>query len=443
MGLCGKCGDPGHVKNDCTKNWRELRCDHCGKIGHLEAVCYAKARAAEKAAKTAASQAKPPTYQEVQQADPAARAQRLTATVGHAPTPPASGGKARVSRMATLQSWSTPQVNLRWKQQGQAFKADAVLDTGSTVTVMSASFLPKIFTQSSEWQLSAANGGAMDASKQATFTVSRTDGGGPPVSVCALISADLTPGEILLSWVDQIRLGLLHPEWPAPVPKGSAWLGDDEWLPGQTASVRAAAPPPPPPRDSKEGLAVEFPEVLDDNLTPEKRMKGPPLSIRFKEGPITPFHASNVRPVPAHLEGPGRALVEELVKKGVLKQLDENTTTEWLSKGHFVPKPGRPDEARLVTDYVKLNTHIRRPIHPFPSADIIFKMIKKGASGSVSWTRYMGTSSSLWMNKASSTRPSCSRGGGSSTRWRPWDYLAPGTGSARGRMRHWPALTCG
>ncbi len=49
---------------------------------------------------------------------------------------------------------------------------------------------------------------------------------------------------------------------------------------------------------------------------------------------------------------------------------------DWLARGHFVPKQGRPDQVRLVTDYIKLNHFIRRPIHPFPSADAICKMVK-------------------------------------------------------------------
>ena len=380
VGLCGKCGDPAHTKEACSRHWKELKCTHCGKLGHLVTVCYTKAREAEKgkaASLQAQPPAQPPAYQENpnQGGDPNARTRRLTACRPTAPT--ATGGKARVSRMASPKSWTTPKVPLRWRQeQGPPLMAEAILDTGSTVTVMSASFLSKIYAQNSDWELSAANGAAMDVAKEATFMVSRTDGGGPPIGVNVLISSDLATGEILLSWVDQIRLGLLHPEWPNPPPEGSTWTGDDDWSPDSTATARATAAIS---KNSKEGLALEFPDVLDDNLTPEKRMHGPPLSIQFKEGPITPLHATNVRPVPIHLEGPGRVLVEELVQKGVLKRLDENTATEWLSKGHFVPKPGRPDEARLVTDYVKLNSYIRRPVHPFPSADLVFKLIKQGS----------------------------------------------------------------
>ncbi len=110
----------------------------------------------------------------------------------------------------------------------------------------------------------------------------------------------------------------------------------------------------------------------------DKRIKGDCLSLKihFKPSPVTPYHTSNARPVPAHLEAPGRALCDDLVNKGVLRELDENTVTDKLNRGHFVPKRGRPNQARLVTNYIKLNQHIRRPILPFLSADPICKMVK-------------------------------------------------------------------
>ena len=250
----------------------------------------------------------------------------------------------------------TPKVSLVWSQQGTSFRAMATPDTGTTLTVMSTSYMHKLFTTASTWRLTAADGRQIDSSREATLRVARP--GCPSKEITVLLCSDLPAGEILLAWSDQIKLGILHPEWPNPP---------------TPASATPAAPPPP---NSVASLFQEFPEVLDDDLTADKRMKGDPLKVRFKEGPVTPFHANNARPVPAHLEAPGRALCDDLVRKGVLRKLDENTVTDWLSRGHFVPKPGRPAQARLVTDYVKLNAFIRRPIHPFPSADAICKMVK-------------------------------------------------------------------
>ena len=150
IGLCGKCGDSGHAKNECTRMWRDLKCTHCNKIGHLVTVCYVKARSEERGGKEAAAQAqaRPPPYkkneqqQEVtQNMDPLARSRRLTAIASrHLPCMP--GGKARLSRLCHTHFLDSPSVPLRWRQQGQSFRADAILDTGSTITVMSSSFIP-------------------------------------------------------------------------------------------------------------------------------------------------------------------------------------------------------------------------------------------------------------------------------------------------------------
>ena len=400
-GKCGKCGDPNHTKQECKMSYAKLRCRYCGKQGHWDKACYTKARDEEKGTKAAAVSADPPPYQapepnytassDEEQAPPA-RARHVVAVPVQVPSPRPSG-KARVSRMATPQSWPTPRVPLKWKQSsGASFRAKAVADTGTTFTVMSGSYLRHLFTRPSAWELSAADGKRMDASREASFTVTRCDGGGPPVSITAIISEDLPAGDILLSWVDQIRLGLLHPEWPSKPPPETSWDGDNDWEPphrdsprnvhGESAALASLASGSSRHQrlpDTPDSLMAEFSDVLDDNLTADKRLKGDPLTINFKEGPISPYYATNARPVPVHLETPGRHLVDSLVKKGILVQLDANTTSQWLSRGHFVPKPGRPDEARLVTDYIKLNGYIRRPVHPFPSAEDVFKMVKKGS----------------------------------------------------------------
>ncbi len=127
--------------------------------------------------------------------------------------------------------------------------------------------------------------------------------------------SDLPPSEILLAWSDLIKLGILHPEWPNPPPQ-------------MPVAAKAVAPATAsPPLNSPASLFQEFPKVLDDDLTANERMKGDYLKIRFKDGPVSPFHATSAWPVPTHLEAPGHALCDDLVRKGVLRLLDENTVT--------------------------------------------------------------------------------------------------------------------
>ncbi len=90
----------------------------------------------------------------------------------------------------------------------------ATPDTGTTLTVMSSSFAPKLFTVASTWRLTAADGRQIDSSREATLRVARP--GCPSKEITVLLCSDLPAGEILLAWSDQIKLGILHPKWPNP-----------------------------------------------------------------------------------------------------------------------------------------------------------------------------------------------------------------------------------
>ena len=39
----------------------------------------------------------------------------------------------------------------------------------------------------------------------------------------------------------------------------------------------------------------------------------------------------------------------------------------------------QPNNVRMVTDFTKLNLHVERPVHPFPSVDDIVKAIPPSA----------------------------------------------------------------
>ncbi len=89
---------------------------------------------------------------------PAARAQALFAMP-----------EARVRALST----PTPKIPLIWSQQGSSFRAMATPDMGTTLTVMSSSFAPKVFTVASTWRLTAADGRQIDPSREATLRVAR------------------------------------------------------------------------------------------------------------------------------------------------------------------------------------------------------------------------------------------------------------------------------
>jgi hypothetical protein len=87
--------------------------------------------------------------------------------------------------------------------------------------------------------------------------------------------------------------------------------------------------------------------------------------------PITPLCLYTARKVPLHYQAEADKVINELLQKKVLAKVDK--PTDWVSPGQFVPKPN--GTVRLVTDYTKLNTFVKRPVHPFPSSvDIIQKV---------------------------------------------------------------------
>ena len=54
-------------------------------------------------------------------------------------------------------------------------------------------------------------------------------------------------------------------------------------------------------------------------------------------------------------------MVQDLIDKNVITKVDK--PTKWVSPKFFVPKPDGV-RMRLVTDYMKLNKFVHRPIHP-------------------------------------------------------------------------------
>ncbi len=221
-------------------------------------------------------------------------------------------------------------------------------DTGATRTV-EASVMVRwlgLATAASSAHLNAAKAGErMECSRQASFHMrARTGDGhpGPLIVVKALVSKDLTD-EVLVSWHDLIRLGVLSSTFPSM----------------DVAQVRKV--------ESADGLREElmgnFPDVLSDFLSKDMRVKGDPMSIRFKEGvSFSPFRVTWCQQVPLHMKDEADALLADLKLKGVLGRLECDEMTENLFRGIFVPKPGGQEGA------AGHGLHADQPVHREASA---------------------------------------------------------------------------
>ena len=91
---------------------------------------------------------------------------------------------------------------------------------------------------------------------------------------------------------------------------------------------------------------------------------------------IRPKRVMTARQVPLHLRKDADTLVQSLLDGGIIVPVTE--PTDWISPGHFVPKPNGTG-VRLVTDYTALNRFVRRPVHPFPSTRDILQSLSANA----------------------------------------------------------------
>ena len=117
---------------------------------------------------------------------------------------------------------------------------------------------------------------------------------------------------------------------------------------------------------------TEFSDVLNDELG-AKPMNAEKMKIKLKPG-YSPKKVSTARRVPLRYEKEANATIKDLIKKGVIVEVNE--PTEWCSPAFFVPKPDGI-RVRLVTDFTSLNEWVERPVHLFPSTKEIIQAITK------------------------------------------------------------------
>ena len=94
-------------------------------------------------------------------------------------------------------------------------------------------------------------------------------------------------------------------------------------------------------------LKKTFENVFREKLEREDRILCDPAELVIINKDVEPWHRGWAREVPAHYEEEGRALINDLLKVGVISQVTRPLA--WCTQGFFVPKPGS-QKLRLVTD---------------------------------------------------------------------------------------------
>ena len=172
-------------------------------------------------------------------------------------------------------------------------------------------------------------------------------------NVTFLVSRDLKH-EILLSYADLSVLKVLPSDFPF--------------------AVCNKISQPRTETDIRNDLISKFRSTISDEL-PKEPMKCPPMTIELKEGPVRPLQLTRSRPVALHHQKKAYKLLTDLEAATIIFPMDE--PTDWVSPAMFVEKAN--GELRLVTDYTALNKYIRRPIHPFMSAQDTIRQISPEA----------------------------------------------------------------
>ena len=110
---------------------------------------------------------------------------------------------------------------------------------------------------------------------------------------------------------------------------------------------------------ARKELLEEFNDVF--NTTEElKTMTGEPMKIHLKEN-VETFAISTTRSIPFAWRDEVKENLDRMTRQGIVKPLGDSPT-RWCHPLVVVPKSN--GGVRLCVDLTKLNTFVRRPIHP-------------------------------------------------------------------------------
>ena len=163
-----------------------------------------------------------------------------------------------------------------------------------------------------------------------------------------VITPDLD-NDIIIGLKDLKKLKVVHSRFPLPIFSATA-------DPSEKAEMF---------EDIKNNLIQKFPKVLADTLP--QPMSGGKMHVNVKAG-TTPYKVVTSRRIPLRYEKKAKNCIAEMIDDKIIMR--ETGHTPWCAPGFFVGKPN--GEVRPVIDYTKLNKHIARDAHMFPSAkDIV------------------------------------------------------------------------
>ena len=192
---------------------------------------------------------------------------------------------------------------------------------------------------------------------------------GAATKVRALVSSTLSE-EILFSHQILKALEVLPQDFPNRIPNASIKSSKiSNELSTFIASTKSLQP-----KQRIEKAIKKYSRVFETD-GPLKTMKGGPMKIHLKPGPIKPLHIYNARKTPYAYVNAAKDKLDEDEALGVIEKVHE--VSDWCSPMSFVPKPN--GKIRSVIDLVKLNEYVQRPTHPFPAPKDVMATIPADA----------------------------------------------------------------
>ena len=114
-------------------------------------------------------------------------------------------------------------------------------------------------------------------------------------------------------------------------------------------------------------LLREYHDIFKDEIDHKKHI-GEECGIVFKKNvKIVPSKCKTARAPPKAFQDVCKEKVESLLSGNLM--VEDDSPSEWLARGHFVPKKSKNGEkrARLVINYIDVNSVIERGIRGFPT----------------------------------------------------------------------------
>ena len=254
---------------------------------------------------------------------------------------------------------------------------EVIPDTGATDTCIKKSLIVSAgikYDRADAASLRVANGSQLRVVGTCRLIASYQ---GTHAAIEALVVAGLEP-DILLGWQDMKALKMIHESFPSRVntaASSEATATNDKTVAADSTDMKPLSPgcvplwiSNPNSRDFdglRNKILEDFADVFRENLKDCPPIKNGKMIINVEPNAI-PFKVCTARPTPLHLREAGEKLIKKMLEAKIIRQLGANETSEWFSRGFFVPK-GDSGDVRLVNDMTALNKFCIRAPKPFPS----------------------------------------------------------------------------